>query len=467
MSISPFISHKKNAGAIGFFLLAVIVAVFITRLIPAFQSPDEISHLLRADMIAHGQFTLEKMAPHEVGNNGGNTDSHFFSFAQWMQKIVGPDRENLSPAWLMEQSALHGWAHREDFVNVAGTGYYSPLIYTPHAIGLGMSRALDLSMRASYELTRAVVIITVFSLLAWSWSILPPNLLTKMLILMPMSFFQIVSPTIDGLCIALSLLLIALFFARYNELPKYRSPWYGFFLYACIFLLVTSRTNLLPLLALPMILVWRNYSFSRLLSFFALCIACSAWTLYGLLTTADVRVARAFSTFQIISFYVSDPLEFIRIIFNTIFDSEQGYFYIYSFVGILGWLDTHIPRNSMYAVWYCLGAGLIFTAAITRYKINDLFFRSVLLATGVLSVLLVFFALAVTWNDYPIQLIGGVQGRYFIIPAFLGAAAIGPLQQEQSVLRKKLDLLLTLAFAIFSITILTGTLSNRYGLSIF
>lgn len=122
------------------------------RLVPAFQSPDEIAHLLRADMISHGQPVLRSKEPGAPGKTGGLVDMHFLQFAHWMQKIVGPHREDLSPSWLMDQASLYTWLDEEVFVGAAGTGYCAPFIYAPHALGLKVSREFGLSLRDRYEL---------------------------------------------------------------------------------------------------------------------------------------------------------------------------------------------------------------------------------------------------------------------------------------------------------------------------
>ncbi len=459
------VRRRSPLAPLAWLALALLVAWGLMRLIPAFQSPDENSHLLRADMIAHGQWTLRKDAPDEVGNQGGYVDRHFMAFVLGMQRIAGHDRDpDASAPALMDQASRQGWAHQDMFVNVAGTGYYSPFIYLPHALGLRLARTLDLSMRASYELTRLLVALTALGLIAWAWRILAPNPLTRALVLMPMAVFQILSPTIDGLSIALALLLAALFVAQGlapKGKPDLAQEWA---LYACTFLLVTSRTNLAPLLLLPLWLLARHFSGERLLAWLALCAASAGWTLYGLATTADTRLLRAHSTLEIIAFYAVDPSEFVRLVARTLSDPDTGYFYAYSFVGLLGWLDAAIPREAMVTVWCALAMALVATVWSTKYLRRDIGMRSVLLFAGLSSTILIFFALAISWNDYPVEIMGGVQGRYFIVPALLVSVAIGPLGEKVAPMHQKISTALTLAFALGSLYTLAATLSQRYAM---
>lgn len=463
--------HRYTLRSALFFALAAIVALAVMRWIPAFQSPDEMAHLHRADMIAHGQLLLQKDSPDARGNTGGHADLHLIRFGVWMAKITGLfNKSDLSANALMEQASRHGWAHTEHFVDAMGSAYNVPLIYLPHAIGLGVSRQVDLSLRASYELTRTIVTLTTLALMAWAWTLLPPNLLTRALVVLPMSVFQILSPTVDGLCMALALLLLALSVVQYQGGPGHARahPWHTLALYLCTFLLATSRANLLPLLALPLLLLWRDYSRPRLLAFIALCMACAGWTLFVLLTTVETRIERSLSTLQIIEGYARHPLEFFTVVANTLRDEERGYFIAYSFIGILGWLDTLIPAPAMKALWCILLATLAWTALQARHDRRDAPLRIVLLACAVVSALLVFFALAVTWNGYPVPVLGGVQGRYFMISALLVAVAVGPLPPRgRSVLHRRVELAASAAIAAYCLYVLVSTLSARYQMQVF
>ena len=449
---------------LAWFALAFAVACGMMQLIPAFQSPDEIVHLLRADMVAHGQPLLQGEEPGARSKTGGWVDTHFFVFSQWMQKIVGPHRDrSLSPAWLMDQATRYDWQDGEIFVNASATGYYAPFIYLPHALGLKLSREFDLSLGHSYRFTRMLVTLLVFGLVFWAWQIARPALLVQALVLMPMALFQIISPTIDGLCFALVLLVLSLFLLQWHEGKATR--WQSFAFYFSIFLLVTSRTNLLPMVLLPLVLLLRHGSWQRLAASATLLVASAGWTLYGLLHTQDHRVVRAHSTGQIISAYLRDPLEFLHLVGRTIADPFQGQLIASSFVGNLGWADAPIPDFALAAIGGGLLLAALLTVAGTRYERADLGIRATLLVAALGSALLAFFALAVTWNDYPARVVQGLQGRYFIIPAMLLAAALGPVRPRgapaQSATAQRLFILL---YAAFCLGVLATTLHGRYGM---
>lgn len=437
------------------------------QLIPAFQSPDEISHLLRADMIAHGQPVLIAEAPDAKGHTGGRVDSHFLAFSQWAQKLIGPLRDrNLAPTAFMNEANKYGWQDDEVFVHAAGTGYYAPLIYVPHAIGLKLSRELGMSLGHSYKMTRILVTLTVFAVAFWACRIWRPSLPVMALLLMPMALFQIISPTIDGLCFALALLVLALFFHHWHS-PDKVTPWQEGVFYLAIFTLVTSRANLVPLLLLPLVLVAKHWSRRRLVAAAMLIVASAGWTLYGFVTTFDDRVPRAFSSAQILGFYLRDPVEFLGLVGKTLAHPEEGYLILYSFIGYLGWTDALIPRYAMLTIVWGLLLSAVLAVVVTRFRASEIRLRAVVLFVGISSALLAFFALAVTWNPYPAQLIKGVHGRYFIIPAMFVAAALGCVKTGQQPRAARWTVAYALAYGVFCLFALVVTLRERYGMGIF
>jgi len=448
------------------FALGFAIACGMMQLIPAFQSPDEIVHLLRADMVAHGQPLLKGLEPDVRGKTGGWVDTHFFLFSQWMQKIVGPHRDrSLSPAWLTSEAKRFDWMDDEIFVDASATGYYAPFIYLPHALGLKLSRALDLSLGHSYQLTRMLVTLLVLGVVFWAWQTGPPSVLLQALLLMPMALFQIISPTIDGLCFALALLVLTLFLLQWQEGKATR--WQAFAFYFSIFLLVTSRTNLIPMVLLPLVLLLRHWSLQRLAATAALLAASAGWTLYGLVHTQDHRVVRALSTGQIIANYLREPMEFVRLVGRTIADPFQGQLIASTFVGNLGWSDAPIPDGALATIGCGLLLAALLTVAATRYQKADLGIRATLLVAAVGSALLAFFALAVTWNDYPARVIVGLQGRYFIIPAMLLAAALGPVRLAPAHTSWPVShRVFVLLYAMFCLGAMATTLQGRYGMGL-
>lgn len=443
-------------------LVALLCIIWITRFIPPLQSPDENVHLLRADIIAHGQLLLQPRNS-STGREGGLTDTHFSAFVSSMLNIANPWGDKSLTPKLIQRAHDVDWSHTESFVIAAGTGYYLPFIYAPHAAGLFIARQLNISMLASYELTRGLVVVTSIGILALAFSIYMPNALTLVLLLTPMSLFQLASPTIDGISAALAILLLSLWIFLSNNIKKEQSKkifWMEFWLYACIFILCTARTNMLPTLLIPLILLKQAYTPKRLAAILALYALTLGWIAFAATTTYDARVVRELSTSQIVINYLTHPWEFFTLLWDTIRDTQTRKFYRDSYIGILGWLDVPVPKKSIRILSAMIVITILVAAISTQWR-EKILMRSALFAIGFLSILLIFFALAVTWNLYPIEKISGVQGRYFIIPTLFLATMFGKLDSESTPKITK-AMVIPIAFGAYSIYILISTLSTYY-----
>jgi uncharacterized membrane protein len=101
-------------------------------------------------------------------------------------------------------------------------------------------------------------------------------------------------------------------------------------------------------------------------------------------------------------------------------------FYTKSFVGILGWLNAPIRNEEVRIIYLLMLVALIWN--IFRISMRE---HVALRTSGITiffgSILVAFLALAVTWNDYPVDIIAGFQGRYLTAPLVVLAFALGPL----------------------------------------
>ncbi|MBV7540327.1 DUF2142 domain-containing protein [Acidovorax sp. sic0104] len=446
-------------------LIAIVIAAGITRLIPPVQSPDENVHLLRADMISHGQLLLQPGASGK-GREGGLADANFIRFSEAMLWISGKGANKDIASELWDRAGDVKWAHKDSFYNAAGTGYYLPVIYIPHALGLFTSRKLDLSMEASYELTRTLVVATSLTLMVLALSMYTPNVLSLMLLATPMALFQFSSPTIDGLCAAMAILVIGLWFSV-SASERYLSgnglAFKEVALYGLIIVLCTARTNLLPILLIPLVLAISRPSRPRIATVALVYMFTFAWIAFAVSTTHDSRVVREHSTSSILISYLSSPLEFIDLLASTIGDNEIRRFYRDSYFGILGWLDTPIPRHAVRILYAAAIVSAVVLVIVTPWR-RAAPRRAMLLFMGLSSTFLIFLALAITWTNYPADRISGIQGRYFLVPTLFIAAALGKTEAGVRTLRP-VEILAFCAFLGYSLYLLATTLMAQYKLS--
>jgi uncharacterized membrane protein len=436
------------------FALVFFIAFAAASLIPPMQSPDEHSHLARAYMISRGQLSLT--AP-PGRDSGGPVDGAFFAFIQVHEPIARDARARLGEQMQGKIAAVR-WGAPEVFYPVPGTGYYVPLIYAPHALGLWLGRTLNLGIAHSYQLVRALCLLSCLGLLAWAFRLLRPPVLVPALLLLPMTVFQLLAPTLDGITTCLAVLALSIFCRRVlgqQDLPAA----YVWLLAGSVALLASSRAQLLPLLAFPFYLAWTRRSKPDAVAGLAALLVSAAWTFYALGHTVDLRIDRPQSTGELLVYYAGHPGTFLKIIINSLADTQLFTNYERSFIGILGWLDTLLPDWSYKVIW--AGLGLCAAASLLTVKPGEaLLTRAGLAVTALAGAGLVFLAMLATWTTYPATIVHGVQGRYFIVPAIIVAYAMGATVRPRG--SRWLGALVLCATAAVSLYALLVTLLARY-----
>ena len=431
-------------------LTALFFGVVVTRLIAPYQSPDENVHHWRAAMLANGQVLLEPSA-HGV-REGGLIDKHFEAYSHAAAQMRAGNPANDPDQWrhFQELGDRVHWAGREVPVVAAGTGYYTPVLYLPHAVAIWIAQQLDLSMTNTYELIRAVVIGSALAIVFYACSIWRPNVLMLMLVLTPISLFQWYSPTVDGLSNALLILLLALWLRVSRADSGARSLRDEVLIYAIVFIISTTRTHLLPTLLIPATLLVQRFSGRRLLALGALTLCVLGWQGFAASVSGQNFLKRQHSTSEIIWIYAANPMEFLRALGRTFESERQVDFYVKSFVGTLGWLDVPLKNSKVQVVYGFLAAGLGLTIwSGVPWLRRDLITRVSAVVMGVSSGLIAFLALAVSWNDYPTQEINGIQGRYMIPVAVILAFGAGSLELNRKY--RKSELALLLVFVMYSV----------------
>jgi hypothetical protein len=409
--------------------LCLSVWVWISILIPPIQSPDEYQHLYRAYLLSNNHWLLQanepgqrQQAPWHFVQRGGDIDSGLIAFkdAHW-PLVLDPHRQ-LSK---MEQDAVSRieWQHTSQFEKMPGAGYYFPLVYGPQALGLLTGRWLGLSVHQSYWFCRAYTSIACVLLLVAAIRMWRPPPLAWALLLLPMTVFQWLSPTIDGLTTSMAVLTLSLF-VRICVSQTRPPPPLLMGMVIAIFLLTTTRTHLLPMLALPYFLAWRYRSWRVFLGALFLSLTVLAWLVFAITSTQDDRVQHAVSSGAALWHYISHPQKFLGMVWTSLSHPATFDFYTRSFIGILGWLNVVLPEKAYTIIWTGLGLCSLWTfnrfgpktgwSSSCRWLLAFL----ALSATG-----LVFLAMLTTWTPADSPRIEGVQGRYFIVPAIMLAYA--------------------------------------------
>lgn len=452
-------------------VLGLMILGFLFRiawLIPPIQSPDEFNHLYRAQMLSMGQWLL-KPAPNQpeislLGKGsqvGGWVDPALLAYKDLHWPLVLDPQRELSDEEKTAVSSVR-WKQSETFVKLPGSGYYFPLIYAPQAAGLALGRWLDWSVDASYWLCRVLTTLTCFAILVFSLRILTPPPLAWALLCLPMTVFQFLSPTIDGLSSAMSVLILSLFIKSCDLLqrPHNLLSW-GLGL--LILVVVASRTHLLAFLFIPFFIAWRHKSLHDFGVGIVVAVTAVAWIAFAIWSTHDGRVVNRSATGSQLIHYLTNPFDFFQILWATLTDAETFLHYERSFVGILGWLNVLLPEKAYPLLWSGLGiCALLSIHFFSKKRVVCLSSRWLLLLLGCLSASLVFFAMLTTWTPADATIIEGVQGRYFTVPALMVAYAFAVSQDKRQSSWPWVTQLAVFSFAAVSFFALILALLARY-----
>lgn len=441
------------------YFIILLLAVGGSYFIPPMQSPDENQHIAKAYLVAQGDFFLTNP---QGKMSGGYVDDGLREFIQGHMQLSGRPDFKLSEDEKSRLKSL-GWgdAQSRSFMEIPGTGFYLPLIYLPHALAIKAGELTHLSVHHTYYLTRFFILAISIALMLLAFSLYRPGILALGILMLPMAIFQLLSPTLDGITTSLSLVALSLFFA-FRSNP--RRPGFFYLLAVLLVLIATTRIHLAPLLLLLFVLAYQQ----RNRNFLATGVLATAFTLFWIVfsikTTVDNRIPRDISSLEALQHYIVHPLKFMKVLWNTVTNPEMMNFYLQSFIGKLGWLDTNLTlwHYTAFCAFLALLGALNLSCAPN--KENNAVARFSLFATALLSILAIFTALLISWTPHPATIVHGIQGRYFIVPFLLLAYAFHGIFDVRSRAFSLASQLLLSAFFLFSGYSLLSALQGRYSI---
>ncbi|MEB5707356.1 DUF2142 domain-containing protein [Pantoea anthophila] len=407
-----------------YLLVAVILMagyLIVVSVKPPFSSPDEPNHLARSDALWNGDFVLSPVKP--TGNSGGMVGSVFHESVSSFSKMLHSHDPEQTKSYLETLKTIQ-WDGKKIPYAMANVAFYFPVVYLPQAISFKVGELLGLSFYDTYILLNAITFLSVLVILWMAMRIYPIPATAILLLILPTALFQIMSPTIDGLSMALAVLAMSIFM----RLLSGENEGYSRLLWLMGFVIISvsgSRANLLPMILIPAWLYFKNKRKENIACFVVVAAIALAWTAFNLVNVQDTFTARhpGHTNSELVSYYIKHPIETFRIIWGTISDPAYFNFYTSTMVGVIAWLDAPV----------LMGIVDIFNAAICLYFLSHLYLsrgvtgnsnRLFILAISSISAILIFCAILAQWSPFPTERVIGVQGRYFLIPLIMIAYAI-------------------------------------------
>lgn len=416
-SISQYIDERFDA--ILMLCLLVICAGYLV-LTPPFQAPDERNHFARAYHLADGKIIGRLSGP--SGKMSGDnlpkilkTDIHLFD-----ELMYHPERKISGLQWLKRVGASHSLTREnirvKEFIEFPNTVLYPPVSYMPQVCSILLARALGLKTILTLYLARIFNLIASLCLIYVALRQLDFSRRMKMVLFclagLPMTVFLIASASQDAVTIALAFVVVSLGFRLDRSWDNRR---FAIFLFATLLLSLSKVPYaLVSWMAIPSILEQAQPGKVKLRNI-VLLIACSSapsvlWQIcvdpliVSFKPDTDMRAQ--------LSFFLQHPLRLMWVFTQKLIEQK---FYVSSFVGHLGWLDTFIGRKTC-GLYLCFLLLCCFTARrsdeanegskISRLVINIAIFMSI--------AYLICLSMYLTWTHLHVFDLGVVQGRYFI-----------------------------------------------------
>ena len=392
-----------------FVVLALTAGLCMVFVNAPFEAPDEASHFWRAYHVYEGNFISSRQ-----GDSVGG----------WIPKSVATAHlpfENLvsQPDNRVDRQVLSESLHepfdkkKKCFTHLLFTGLYAPVVYVPQVIGIAVGRLLGLSALGMMYAGRVVNLLCWIVAIYTAIRIAPVFKWVFLLVaLLPMNLFLAASLSADAPQDSISLLLFALVLRALWQRQTLSWAHMLAIVLLCVFLAFVKQIYF-PLTGLVLLIPADRFSGLRNKLLFCITaiglsfLACLLWSIAikGLYTPLHGANAP-----EQLSLLMADPLGFVKILIDSIEEHWGGY--MASFIGILGFLDTPLPKWIYYSYPFVLIGIALFDRGCGESLDGKQRLWIIAICIGVF--LLIQFSMYLTWTEPGKEIIEGVQGRYFL-----------------------------------------------------
>ncbi len=419
------IAKKPQLVFVVFALFFGLLTVFAT---PPFQVPDETNHFYRILQISEGKILAEvedSYLPGGKAAGGYLPESVFIMASTLINDFKSGPKEKRNLANILKYRAFYPGEEKKKFIIFSNTALYSPLLYLPQTAGTVAAKALNLSWLEIFYAGRLCALLFWIGCVYFAIKAIPTGKwLLCFLALSPMALFEAGSLSADSTIIGVSFLFIAGWLkAAVHDNPSGKELAV---LTMLAMVIALSKPVYIPILLLFLLMPAKKtgikkYALTACLVFiFPFMLAVLWWRLNEQIYHINIilfnEVCNKFmgsgrlSPPEQLRVILYSPLEYIKVITNTW--EIHWKFYIRTYVGGLGQLDTYLPDWLVYS-YLCVLPFLALTDNPDRIRFSlrrKAFLFLVWLAVMGLLHTAMFMTATYVGSDY----ITGMQGRYFI-----------------------------------------------------
>jgi uncharacterized membrane protein len=410
--------------ATAFVLYGLVATAFLAINVPPFQNPDEFAHFLRAAQIADGSVVGSRFWMTEADGTpnltaGGRVDPALVAtYFRFNALGLNPDTRATRSLW----SPPFCWSEAREMGIFPNSVLYPPFFYAPSAIGILVGHVARMTVTQTLVLSRlltgvvavatgAAAIACAGGAAAWLFMVLT----------LPISLSLIASSSQDALLLTCGALAGALL-ERMSRWPAEQNGKMLVGLTVTLSLVAMARPPYVALALLPLGLPMVRARW-RILSAVAIVASVVVWswiawasvlTNFGKFVGADpgAQAARL----------LADPLMVVHVAWATLALHWRNY--LTEFVGQLGWLDTALPTAYHVAARIMMGMAAVAAMLGTIGARLSVRGRLMISLASLLSILGVFGSQYLAWTVPGGETVEGVQGRYFLPIAVVGAGLL-------------------------------------------
>lgn len=374
---------------------------------PPWQNPDEPLHFARAVHVARGGFVGWR----QYGTTGGESDRQIYAAYDAVRHAAMQPAERLSRADLARSQAVK-WG-QPLYTSFPNTAQYPPFFYLPDALCTWVARAAHLHIDRALLLARLLNALC-FSLLAAGALTLAcrTRLMLLAVLMLPTTLSLACSASQDALaegCAALAVALIDRAAAGPAARAPGRQSWWAAALLTLVALARPPYVGFLLVLGLgarPDRRIWRQGLVAAAIV--------AAWCALVALHTS-VPFAHASPRAQL-ALLAAHPADIVVIPARTLGRFALDWWV--QLIGVLGWTDTYLPAP--YIIYASLVVALAALAAPGPAPLGAWRVWAGCLFAGAAILVLQF----LTWTWPGQDVVTGVLGRYFTMPAIVAALGL-------------------------------------------